>query len=69
GEQLAALVAAETGKPYDDALLEVMLAVEHLDWAAKNAGKVLKRRKVPSGLVSANQASSVGYEPMGVVGV
>ena len=69
GEQLAALVAAETGKPYDDALLEVMLAIEHLDWAAKNAGKVLKRRKVPSGLVSANQASSVGYEPMGVVGV
>ncbi|MEU2002230.1 aldehyde dehydrogenase family protein [Rhodococcus sp. NPDC019627] len=69
GEQLARLVAAETGKPYDDALLEVMLAIEHLDWAAKNAGKVLRRRKVASGLVSANQASSVGYEPMGVVGV
>ncbi|MFZ2176481.1 MAG: aldehyde dehydrogenase family protein [Rhodococcus sp. (in: high G+C Gram-positive bacteria)] len=69
GSQLAELIAAETGKPYDDALLEVMLAIEHLDWAAKNAGKVLRRRKVSSGLVSANQGSSVGYEPMGVVGV
>ncbi|QNG19667.1 aldehyde dehydrogenase family protein [Rhodococcus triatomae] len=68
-EELAGIISAETGKPREDALLEVMLAVEHLDWAAKNAGKVLRRRKVSSGLVSANQASSVGYEPMGVVGV
>ncbi|MDG3009056.1 aldehyde dehydrogenase family protein [Rhodococcus sp. D2-41] len=67
--ELAAVVSAETGKPADDALLEVMLAVEHLDWAAKHAQKVLRRRTVPSGLVSANQASSVGYRPLGVVGV
>lgn len=67
--ELAAVVAAETGKPADDALLEVMLAVEHLDWAAKHAQKVLRRRTVPSGLVSANQSSSVGYRPFGVVGV
>ncbi|MFD4469397.1 aldehyde dehydrogenase family protein [Rhodococcus sp. NPDC058505] len=66
---LAAVISAETGKPIDDAILEIMLAVEHLDWASKNAGKVLKRRKVPSGMVSANQESTLGYEPYGVVGV
>ncbi|NLU81716.1 aldehyde dehydrogenase family protein [Rhodococcus sp. HNM0569] len=68
-DELGEIIATETGKPREDALLEIMLAVEHLDWASKNAGKVLRRRKVPSGLVSANQVSSVGYEPMGVVGV
>lgn len=67
--ELAGVVSQETGKPPDDALLEVMLAIEHIDWAARNAEKVLDRRTVRSGLVSFNQASSVGYEPMGVVGV
>ncbi|MFC9789628.1 aldehyde dehydrogenase family protein [Rhodococcus sp. NPDC127528] len=66
---LAAVIAAETGKPADDALLEVMLAVEHLDWASKKAAKVLGRRKVPAGLVSANQEATVRYQPLGVVGV
>ncbi|SDE32442.1 aldehyde dehydrogenase family protein [Rhodococcus tukisamuensis] len=68
-QSLAEVIAAETGKPAGDALLEVMLAVEHLDWAARNAGKVLGRRKVPSGLVSANQEATVRYQPLGVVGV
>ena len=68
-QSLAGVMAAETGKPVDDAILEIMLAVEHLDWASKNAGKVLGRRKVPSGLVSANQESTLYYQPLGVVGV
>ncbi|MFC4604745.1 aldehyde dehydrogenase family protein [Rhodococcus kronopolitis] len=66
---LAAVITAETGKPADDALLEVMLAVEHLDWAARKAGKVLGRKKVSSGLVSANLEATVRYQPFGVVGV
>ncbi|QBJ96920.1 aldehyde dehydrogenase family protein [Rhodococcus sp. ABRD24] len=66
---LATVVSAETGKPHDDALLEVMLAVEHLDWAARNARKVLETRRVRSGLVSINQAATLGYQPLGVVGV
>lgn len=69
GEGLAAIISAETGKPVDDAVLEVMLAVEHLDWAARNAHKVLRRKSVGAGLISANQSASVGYRPMGVVGV
>lgn len=68
-EDLARVVSAETGKPHDDALLEVMLAVEHLDWAARNAKKILRARRVSPGLVSANQSATLGYHPLGVVGV
>lgn len=68
-EQLAELVHAETGKPVADALLEVMLAVEHLDWAARHARSTLGARKVRSGVLAVNQASTVRYQPLGVVGV
>jgi acyl-CoA reductase-like NAD-dependent aldehyde dehydrogenase len=67
--ELAALVAEETGKPQDDAALEVMLAVEHLDWAARHAGKVLGRRRVPSGMLAANHVATLEYLPLGVIGV
>ncbi|HET8993647.1 MAG TPA: aldehyde dehydrogenase family protein [Rhodococcus sp. (in: high G+C Gram-positive bacteria)] len=66
---LATLISRETGKPYGDAFLEVMLAIEHLDWAAKNAKKVLQARKVPSGIASFNQAATLEYKALGVVGV
>jgi acyl-CoA reductase-like NAD-dependent aldehyde dehydrogenase len=67
--QLADLMHQETGKPHGDAMLEAALAIDHLAWAGGHAGKVLKRRKVPSGLVMANQSASVEYRPLGVVGV
>ncbi|MWC00211.1 aldehyde dehydrogenase family protein [Agromyces seonyuensis] len=66
---LAAVISRETGKPAGDALLEVVLTLTHLDWAAKRAGRVLQRRKVAAGLINYNQKASVGYEPYGVVGV
>ncbi len=68
-EELAAVMMRETGKPQGDALLEIALAVDHLAWAAGHAEKVLKRRSVASGLVMVNQAASVEYRPLGVVGV
>ncbi|WP_219417788.1 aldehyde dehydrogenase family protein [Pseudonocardia nigra] len=68
-DDLAHVVADETGKPLDDARLELVLAVDHLDWAAKHAEKVLRRRKVSSGLLMGNQAASLAYVPIGVVGV
>ncbi|WP_153502862.1 aldehyde dehydrogenase family protein [Cumulibacter manganitolerans] len=68
-EELAELVHAENGKPREDAVLEIALAVEHVDWAAKHAAKTLGRRSVSPGLLSANQAASVRYLPYGVVGV
>jgi len=67
--QLADLMHRETGKPHGDAVLEAALAIDHLAWAAGHAGKVLKRRKVSSGLVMSNQAATVEYLPLGVVGV
>jgi acyl-CoA reductase-like NAD-dependent aldehyde dehydrogenase len=67
--RVAELVRTETGKPLDDAKLEILLAVVHIDWAARNAHRVLGPRRVRSGLVAMNQASSVEYQPLGVVGV
>jgi len=68
-DELVALVHRENGKPHDDALIEVVLIVEHLDWAARNAARVLGRRRAPSTLLLANHAASVEYQPLGVVGV
>ena len=68
-DDIARVVVAETGKPFDDARLEVVLAVDHLDWAAAHAPKVLGRRRVPTGPLMANQTATVEYAPLGVVGV
>ncbi|MFC0623596.1 aldehyde dehydrogenase family protein [Kribbella deserti] len=68
-DDLAQIMHDETGKPFDDARLEAVLAIDHLGWAAKHAAKVLGPRRVPSGLVGINLAASVEYQPLGVVGV
>ncbi len=67
--ELAELVHAENGKPIDDALLEIVLSVEHVHWAALNAEKVLKRHRVRPTLLTLNHAAAVEYQPLGVVGV
>jgi acyl-CoA reductase-like NAD-dependent aldehyde dehydrogenase len=67
--RLAELVRTETGKPLAEAQLEILLAVVHIDWAAKHARGVLRSRRVRSGLVSINQAATLEYQPLGVVGV
>jgi acyl-CoA reductase-like NAD-dependent aldehyde dehydrogenase len=67
--ELARLVHEETGKPVGDATLELVLAITHLDWAARNAEKVLRRRRVRAGMLGANLAASLEYLPLGVVGV
>jgi len=67
--RLAQLVHDETGKPLDDAKLEIILAIVHIDWAARHARRVLRPRRVRSGLAAINQASTVEYHPLGVVGV
>jgi acyl-CoA reductase-like NAD-dependent aldehyde dehydrogenase len=67
--RLAELVHTETGKPVADAQLEILLAIVHLDWAAKHARRVLGPRRVRSGLVALNQSATLEYQPFGVVGV
>ncbi|GAA3558147.1 aldehyde dehydrogenase family protein [Amycolatopsis ultiminotia] len=67
--QLCQIVREETGKPVADAQLESVLAIEHISWAAKHARKVLGRQRRSPGLLMANQAATVEYRPLGVIGV
>jgi len=67
--EVAEEIRRETGKPLDDALLETVLAIVHLDWAAKHARSVLGPRRVSPGLLGLNMAATVEYLPLGVVGV
>lgn len=68
-DELVEVVHRENGKPRSDAALEASLAIDHVAWAAKNAGKVLREKRVPSGLVALNQTATLAYPPLGVIGV
>lgn len=68
-QQLAGVMSEETGKPASDAVLEVALVLDHIAWAGKHAEKVLGRRSVRSGLLTAHLAGAVQHKPVGVVGV
>lgn len=68
-DALARTIAEETGKPAGDAALEVVLTLEHLGWAARNAGRVLRRRRVGTGLFTVHQRASLVHRPLGVIGV
>uniref|UniRef100_UPI003EBD2C40 aldehyde dehydrogenase family protein n=1 Tax=Amycolatopsis sacchari TaxID=115433 RepID=UPI003EBD2C40 len=68
-DELCAVVQRETGKPHGDAQLEVVLAIEHIAWAARHAPKVLGRKRRSAGLLLSNHTASVEYVPLGVVGV
>ncbi|MEV7436530.1 aldehyde dehydrogenase family protein [Streptomyces griseoviridis] len=68
-DAVAATVAAETGKPRADAELELLLTLVHLDWAARHAGRLLRRRRVRSGWLAANQSATLVHRPLGVIGV
>jgi len=68
-EELAQLTGLETGKPQADAIVEATAAVEHLDWAARNAERVLGPRQVRTRLLVAEHSGHLEYQPFGVVGV
>ncbi|TDB85527.1 aldehyde dehydrogenase family protein [Actinomadura sp. KC216] len=67
--RMAELIHQETGKPLQDAQLETIMAITHLDWAARNAQKVLGPRGVYPGIMAINQKCVLEYQPLGVVGV
>src|SRR4051812_48372957 len=67
--ELADLMHRENGKPHADAILEITLAIDHLAWAGNHARKVLGPRKVGAGMLAANHAAYLEYQPMGVIGV
>ncbi|MBW0270101.1 aldehyde dehydrogenase [Nocardia sp. MH4] len=68
-DEFSALISAENGKTVDDAYLEVVTAVEHLNWAAVNARKILGPKKVWPGMMMANHEAVIEQRPHGVVGV
>src|SRR5919112_1482178 len=67
--ELADLVHRENGKPHGDAILEITLAIDHLAWAGGHARKTLGQRRVKAGMLAANHAAYLEYQPLGVVGV
>src|SRR3954467_5561197 len=67
--ELADLVHRENGKPHADAILEITLAIDHLAWAGNHARKTLGPRKMHPGLLAANPAAYLEYQPLGVIGV
>ncbi|GHJ49993.1 aldehyde dehydrogenase [Catellatospora sp. TT07R-123] len=68
-QALAELMHREGGKPVDEALLEIVSAVDHAAWAAKHARRVLRRRRVPGSLMQLEYAGYLEYQPYGVIGV
>ncbi|MFN2452215.1 MAG: aldehyde dehydrogenase family protein, partial [Candidatus Dormibacteria bacterium] len=68
-DEIVDLIHRENGKPATDALVEVVIALDHLRWAATHAGRVLGEHRVASGLLALNHASSIEYQPLGVIGV
>ena len=67
--ELADLVHREGGKPTAEAAVEIVSAIEHLDWAARNARRVLGPRRVRSRLILVEHSAHLAYQPYGVVGV
>ncbi len=68
-EELAELVHTEGGKPVADGVVEILTALEHIDWAARNARRVLGPRRVRTRLILAEFTGHLEYQPYGVVGV
>lgn len=68
-EDFVSLIHREAGKPADDAYMELVIAVEHIRWAARNAKRVLRPRRVLPTVLMSNYGAEISHEPFGVVGV
>jgi succinate-semialdehyde dehydrogenase/glutarate-semialdehyde dehydrogenase len=68
-DEICDLGNRETAKPRGDVLFELLASLEDIKWAAVNAERVLKERKVGPGLAMMNFDARVEYLPLGVVGV
>ena len=66
--EIADLLHRENGKPELEALVEVMMALGHVQHATAIAEKAMAPRKVSSGVL-ANFRASISYHPLGVIGV
>ncbi|MCU1658409.1 MAG: aldehyde dehydrogenase [Pseudonocardiales bacterium] len=68
-DEICELGNQETGKPKGDVLFELMASLEDIKWAATNAERVLKQRKVNPGAAMINFEARLEYLPLGVAGV
>ena len=59
----------ETARPRPDVQFELFAGLEDIRWAAANARRVLRPRRVAPGMAMMNFAAGVSYRPLGVVGV
>lgn len=67
-DELAELIHRENGKPRVEAMIEVYMALSHLNHAAGRAEKALRPHRVSPGLL-ANFRATISYHPLGVIGV
>jgi succinate-semialdehyde dehydrogenase / glutarate-semialdehyde dehydrogenase len=67
--ELAALMRREGGKPEVDAIVEIAGAIDHVQWSANNARRVLRLRRVRSSPLQLEFGVRLEYQPLGVVGV
>jgi len=63
------LMAAECGKPRAEAVTEVVPAIDHIAWAARNAKRVLGPRRVSGNILLPEFSAWLEYQPFGVIGV
>ncbi|MGB7240271.1 MAG: aldehyde dehydrogenase family protein [Rhodococcus sp. (in: high G+C Gram-positive bacteria)] len=68
-DEFVDLLHRENGKPAEDALLEIVLTLEHIGWAERHAPRLLRSRRVNPGLLLANYSARVERVALGVVGV
>lgn len=68
-DEITTLLSLETGKRPAEAHMELLMTLDHLDWAAKKAKKTLGRRRVPAGMVMIHNKAYIEYQPLGVIGV
>lgn len=68
-DELYDLGHRETGRPKGDVQFELLAGLEDVKWAAANAERVLRSRKVAPGAAMMNFEARVEYLPLGVAGV
>ncbi len=68
-DEVLALMHAEGGKPRADALIECLVAIDHVAWSARNAKRVLRSRRVGGNIMLPEFGARLEYQPYGVIGV
>lgn len=70
-DDIAHLISRESGKPFGEAIaMEISTVLDLMQYFAKNAGSILKPKRIGIGLYAfMGRSSKVVYHPLGVVGI